>query len=64
VVIEKTVIVPGGGVGRAEFGNEYNPKVPASSDIGLYGMIGSFGLTHRGAGFLERKTGFLPKEIV
>jgi hypothetical protein len=40
----RVVIVPGNGVGRVEFGNEYNPKVPASSDTGLWVMIGSFAL--------------------
>lgn len=40
----RTVIVPGGGVGMVEFGNEYNPHVPASSQTGMYVMIGSFAL--------------------
>jgi hypothetical protein len=40
----RTVTVPSGGVARLEFGNAYNPKVPASSDTGMYAMIGSFAL--------------------
>jgi hypothetical protein len=37
----QTVNVPAGGTLRVEFGNAYNPRVPASSETGLVAMIGS-----------------------
>jgi hypothetical protein len=40
----RTVTVSGGGTVRVEFGNAYNPHVPASSESGMFVMIGSFTL--------------------
>jgi hypothetical protein len=40
----RTVTVPVGGTARVKFGNNYNPKVPATSETGIYVMIGSFAI--------------------
>jgi uncharacterized repeat protein (TIGR01451 family) len=40
----RTVGVPAGGTAIVEFGNNYNPNVPASSDTSIYAMIGGLAL--------------------